>query len=192
MKLFPFRLFSRREPRAPAGKPDTSAPPPAPPEAGTPAPAPPLEEIIPLPDFAMQAVPWRQPPMAAYALGTGSYGKALHPGLAAAFQHAAPGTFLLLGITKEAVIPQTREHADVLSRADLRRVVLHPILPAKGGGMVRLIFDLQQPDGTTRWHEFMAAPVYSEALQTWCEARARRLADLLGLPLSVESPSYDC
>ncbi|HEY1081998.1 MAG TPA: hypothetical protein VGE29_07040 [Prosthecobacter sp.] len=187
MKLFPFRLFSRREARPPAAETATAA---APPEA--PQPPQPLEEILPLPDFSMQAVPWRQPPMAPYAIGTGSYGKALHPGLMTAFQQAGPGTFLLLGITAEAVISQTREHADVLPRADIRGLVLHPILPAKGSGMVRLIFDLRQPDGGSRWHEFMAAPVYSEALQTWCEARARRLADLLALPLSVESPSHDC
>ncbi|SKB08240.1 hypothetical protein SAMN02745166_04888 [Prosthecobacter debontii] len=132
-----------------------------------------------------------QPPMARYAMASSCYTRKLEPTLTAALSQCGPEVFMILAANDSTVFIQNREYAGQLPRQSLKAIRLHPILPAKGGGMVSLYFEHEE-EGQSTIQEFMACPVYSPELQQWCLRRAEEVGAMLHLPVKVAPSSHDC
>ena len=129
--------------------------------------------------------------MAPYALAS-CYDKDLEPVLIQELAKQNPQIFALVAADESRVIVQSRDGVRHLNKQAILEIQLHPVLPAKGGGMVMLLFMVKDNGGEILHHEFIAYPAYSEKLQRWCHARAEALARFPDLPLTVSQESYDC
>lgn len=154
-------------------------------------PADPAPSLAAVPGTSTQYLAFTQPPMAPYALAGGCYDKDLDPVLAIELERLGPEVFMLVAANENQVTVQSRDGVCRLARNTLQEIQLHPVFPAKGGGMVMLIF-LRHANDEEIHRTFLDCPSYSKELQDWCYERARVLAKFLQLPLKVTRESYDC
>lgn len=203
MKFFPFKVLWWRKPAAEVANETQAAEVPA---SGAIPPAPlheSKEPVIfsPSADEAaepqavagtqMMSIGFGQPPMAPYAEATHCYESDIEPALVQDLRRRGPGCFMVVAADYKEVVVQTREGVCRLNRSEISEVSLHPVLPAKGGGMVFLFFEMYRT-GLLESYSFLMCGCHSEALQKWCEYKGRQVAALLKVPFKITPPSHDC
>ncbi|TDU71105.1 hypothetical protein EI77_02223 [Prosthecobacter fusiformis] len=171
MKLFPFRWFFRRE-----------EPPIVPPSS---------MGIKSVPGTTMKYVAFPQPPMAPYAYASRCYQKNMDAALAEELKQCGPSVFMLVAADETRVLVQNHQGKQKLDRATIHEISLHPVLPAKGSGMIILFFEVHQ-NGQLESQDFIMCPPYDLKLQEWCHKKAEEVAALLNVPFKITEPSYDC
>jgi hypothetical protein len=142
-------------------------------------------------DGPLRCVDFTQPPMSPYAYASHCYEKSTDSPLAQEMKRRGPGVFMLVAADDTRVQVQSQDYVCKLDRATIQEISLHPVLPAKGSGMVILFFEIVHK-GQIESHDFLMCAVYSEALQEWCEKKGREVAELLNVPFNVSCPSHDC
>lgn len=200
MKFFPFKVLWWRKPQAEAQTPvqqpgavsdpqPSEKPQPVPRafDAGTEETA----EPRPVSGTQFHSVGFCQPPGGPYAQATHCHERDLEPALVQDLEHRGPACFMVVAADYKEVIVQTREGVCRLNRSELSEVSLHPVLPAKGGGMILLFFEMYRT-GLLESYSFLMCGSYSEAHQQWCEHKGRQVASLLKVPFKVTPPSHDC
>lgn len=144
-----------------------------------------------VPGTGLRYVPFTQPPMSPYAYASHCYEKTTETALAQELKRLGPSVFMLVAVDETRVVIQAHEHACKLNRASIREISLHPVLPAKGAGMVMLFFELYH-NGQYESHDFLMCSCYSEALKDWCQKKGQEVARLLNVSFNVTTPSHDC
>lgn len=144
-----------------------------------------------VPGTGLRYVPFSQPPMAPYAYASHCYEKTTETALAQELKRLGPSVFMLVAVDESRVVIQAYEHACKLDRAAIREISLHPVLPARGAGMVMLFFELYH-NGQFESHDFLMCSCYSEALKDWCLKKGQEVARLLNVPFNMTTPSHDC
>lgn len=145
----------------------------------------------PVPGTDLQYLTFAQPSIAPYAQASSCYDKDLHPALAEELKKLGSNIFALLAADSETVLVQNREGVCRWKRSRLKEIQLHPVLPAKGSGMVVLQFRLEQ-DGKDTYRDFVIYFAHSQHLQRIGHEKAEEVAEFLNLPLTVSEESYDC
>ncbi|MEN3940058.1 hypothetical protein WJU23_02110 [Prosthecobacter sp. SYSU 5D2] len=181
MNFSPFRWFSRSEVSS-EGKAALT------PDPDAPVPVAKPEQV---PASSLGYVVFTQPPMSPYAYASHCYEKSADSVLAQELKRQGPEAFMLVAADEKSVLVQTQEYLCKLDREGIQEISLHPVLPAKGSGMVMLFFEIAQK-GQIESHDFLMCAVYSEELQEWCEKKGREVAALLNVPFQVSCPSHDC
>lgn len=144
-----------------------------------------------VPGTGLKYVAFTQPPMSPSAYASHCYEKTTETALAQELKHLGPAVFMLVAVDETRVVIQAHEHACKLNRASIREISLHPVLPAKGAGMVMLFFELYH-NGQYESHDFLMCSCYSDALKDWCQKKGQEVATLLNVPFNVTTPSHDC